>query len=122
MKNPSIEGVEFLGVTINFEVPIERHLYDLGSLRLVSGNRNFVLDVVKSYTNEDETEIRCEVEIDTETFPINEENNYQLTATDLMFGVNGTLYIGQEWEEEPQSITLFVKIGGMTKAIDLKID
>lgn len=122
MEKPSIEGVEFLGVTIRFEVPIDRNLYDLGSLRLVSENRNFVLDVVKSFTNENETEIRCELEVDTETFPINEENNYQLTANDLMFGVEGSLYIGQEWEEEPQSITLFVKIGGMTKAIALNID
>lgn len=119
---PSIENVEFLGVTIKFEVPVERHLYDLGSLHLVCEDRNFVLDVCQSYTNDECTEIRCELEVDTETFPLNQENNYQLTANDLMSNISGTLYIGQEWEERPESMTLFVKICGMTKAIDLEIE
>jgi hypothetical protein len=122
MKNKLIKGVEFLSVLIKFEVPIDRNLYDLGSLNLKCENRNFVLDVVKSFTNENNTEIECVVEVDLDTFPISEENNYQLTANDLMFNAEGTLYIGTEYEEEPQVMTLFVKIGGTTKAIDLKID
>lgn len=123
MENPKIDGVEILGVTLKFSVPVNRHLYDLGSVSLKSGERNFVLDICQSRTNEECTEIDCDLEIDTDTFPVDEENNYQLTAEDLMFGTTGSLYIGDDWGEEPESITLFVKFeGGMTKAIDISIE
>jgi hypothetical protein len=123
MKNPSIKGVEFLSILIKFEVPIDRNLYDLGSVHLQKDGRNFVLDVCKSFTNEESTEIECLVEVDTETFPLGEDTNYKLTAVDLSSGIDyGSLYIGTEYEEAPQSISLFVKINGMTKAIDLNID
>ena len=117
-----IEGIEFLGVTIKFEVPIDRNLYDLGALELECEGRKYVLDVCKSYTNEERTEIECDLEVDTDTFPI-EEWKYDMTAEDLMLGkVKGTLYIGCEYEEVPISITLFVQYFEMTKAIDLEID
>jgi hypothetical protein len=122
MKTPSIEGVEFLGVTISFEVPVDRDLYDLGSVQLEKDGRNFVLDVTESTLSDDEDEIECVIEVDTETFPVGEEYNYELMASDFVNGLKGTLYIGDEYEEEPQYMTLFVKIGGMTKAIELKID
>jgi hypothetical protein len=116
-----IEGVEFLGVTIKFNCPIERHLYDLGSVHLECEGRKFIVDVCQSYTNEASDEIECDVEVDTDTFPVDEDCMYDLTVEDLFVNkTTGTLYIGCEYEVEPDSITLFVKYGGMTKAIELE--
>lgn len=115
-----IEGVEFLGVTIKFNCPIERHLYDLGAVELECEGRKFIVDVCQSYTNEACDEIECDVEVDTDTFPV-EEWKYDLTAADLFINnTTGSLYIGSEYEVEPDSITLFVKFGEMTKAIELE--
>jgi len=124
---PKIKGIEFLSVVLSFEVPIDRSLYDLGSVRLECEDRTFILDVCNSYTNDDNYDIECDLEVDTETFPMGDETNYDLTAIDLMLNsdTRGTLYIGCEYEEAPTSITLFVRSGGkkgLTKAIDLDID
>lgn len=122
-KKPFIDGVKFLSVVVTFDTPINRDLYDLGSVRLNCEDRTFILDVCQSYTNANNTEIICDLEIDTETFPIGEDTKYDLTKSDLLLNnVKGTLYIGDEYEEEPTSITLFIKSGRTTKAIDLLID
>jgi len=123
-KKPFIKGIKFLNVTLSFDTPVNRNLYDLGSVRLENGERSFILDVCKSYTNEDNTQIFCELEVDTDTFPIGEESNYDLTEADLVLykDTKGSLYIGDEYEETPDSITLFFKSGKTTIAFDLQID
>lgn len=117
-----IEGIEFLGVTIKFDMPIDRSLYDFGSVKLVCDDRQFILNVCMSYTNSNRNEIECDLEVDTESFPIN-EYQYDITAVDLMLDrVKGTMYIGCEYEEDPTSITLFVKHLNCIKAIELNVE
>lgn len=122
MKNPNIIGVKFLTVLLKFEVPVNHVLYDFGVLTLEKDGRNFSLDSTSSTLSDDEMEIEIEVEVDTDVIQMGVNSNYDLTAVDIMNGVKGSFYIGCEYEEEPTSITLFVKIGEMTKAIDLEID
>ena len=130
MTTPFIEGVEFLGVTVLFNSPVDRSLYDFGAVRLECEGRNFVLDVTRSVTSDERDQIDLFLEVDTDTFPIGEENKYDLTVFDLKDGMNATLFIGNEWEEKPESMTLFVLSEGMkrmkgmtmTIAIDLKIE
>lgn len=120
-----IEGVQFIDILVTFEVPIDRNLYDFGSVTLAKEGRNFILDPIASFTNDDATEVTIIVGVDAETFPKDETNNYQLTNLDLFGKLDvATLFIGDEdWEEEPSAITLFVRFeGGLTKAIDLEIE
>ena len=121
-NTPKIEGVEFLSVVINFDTPIDRDLYDLGSVLLEREGRTFILDVCSSQLNDNEDSIKCFLEVDTEAFPLGVDTNYDLTALDIMKGVAGTLFIGGDYDEEPTDITLFVKIGETTKAIELTKD
>lgn len=122
-KKPKIKGIKFLQVVLSFDTPIDRNLYDLGSVHLDCEGRTFILDVCQSYTNENRTEIMCELEVDTDTFPVGEESEYDLTAVDLVVNkTTGTLYIGDEYEETPDSVTLFIKSGGLTKAIELTLE
>lgn len=128
LTNIGILGITFLDIEIKFDCPVDRNLYDLGSVSLQCDGREFTLDVVQSSMNDEEDTIFCKIEVDLETFPIN-EYKYDLTAVDLIMNkTTGTLYIGEEYEETPDSITLFVKSNftndgnGMTKAIKLEID
>ena len=114
-------NVSFLGVEVKFEVPIDRNDYDLGRIVLENEGRNFALDVYQSYTNQENDTIFCDVHTDFDILST-DEYNYQLSAEDLMFGAKGTMFVGDSFEEVPQSITLFVKIGELTKAIDLAVE
>ena len=114
-------AVQFLNVEISFEVPIKRELYDLGSLTLEKDGRNFTLAICNSFTNEDNTVIIAELEVDEELFPSSKEYRYDLTINDLLENPNATLYIGTEYEEVPMYISLFVRVNGMVKAIDVTI-
>jgi hypothetical protein len=120
-----IEGVGFIDILVTFEAPVDRSLYDFGAVTLAKDGRNFILDPIISFTNDDATEITIIVGVDADTFPKDETYNYQLTNSDLFDKLDvATLFIGDEnWEEEPSAITLFVKFeGGLTKAIDLEIE
>jgi hypothetical protein len=123
MNKPQILGVEFLSIIVTFDCPVDRNLYDFGALTLECERRNFILDVCQSYTNEESTEITLELEVDTDIFPVDTEYNYELTKEDLFSSkLTATLYIGSEYEVEPDYMTLFIKSGETTKAIDVKID
>ena len=128
MTTPSIPNVKFISVEIEFYCIVERHLYDLGAVELECEGRTFILDVVQSYTNDDNnhTTITCDLAVDLDTFPIGEPSLYDLTASDLHNrNIYGTMYIGDEdYEVEPDSVTLFVEFinpdgSGCTKAIEL---
>jgi hypothetical protein len=124
MYEPQILGVEFLSILVTFDCPVDRNLYDFGALTLECEGRNFILDVCKSYTNEESTEITLGLEVDTDIFPVSTEYNYELTNEDLFSSkLTAKLYIGSEdYEVEPDSMTFFIKSGATTKAIDVKID
>ena len=112
-------NVEILGLTVNlFGVRAEGDdTPDLGAIYLSRDGREYILDVYQSYTTESgDTEIDCDLEVDKDTF---EECAFDLTAEDLMSSdLKATFYIATELEID--SMTLFVKIGSMTKAIDLE--
>ena len=123
MNEPQILGVEFLSIRVIFDCPVDRNLYDFGALTLECEGRNFILDVCQSYTNEESTKIELDLEVDTDIFPVGTEYNYELTKEDLYSSkLTATLYIGSEYEVEPDYMTFFIKSGETTKAIDVKID
>jgi hypothetical protein len=123
MNEPQILGVEFLSILVTFDCPVDRNLYDFGALTLECEGRNFILDVCQSYTNEESTKIELDLEVDTDIFPVGTEYNYELTKEDLYSSkLTATLYIGSEYEVEPECMTFFIKSGETTKAIDVKID
>jgi hypothetical protein len=123
MNEPQILGVEFLSILVTFDCPVDRNLYDFGALTLECEGRNFILDVCQSYTNEESTKVELDLEVDTDIFPVGTEYNYELTKEDLYSSkLTATLYIGSEYEVEPECMTFFIKSGETTKAIDVKID
>lgn len=129
-----MENVEILGVEVSFYCEVNRSNYDFGSLNLECEGREFVLDVVQTYYEDDSeggSTIECEVEVDFDTFPktevkgeeYNSSNLYNLEAEDFFNkNLKATLFIGDEYEEEPESITLFVKVNNTTIAINVEKD
>jgi len=110
MKN--INGINFH----NLEVVIKgkdyhRNNVDLGALTLSVGGREFILDVVQSYSDEIEEDgtlrISCDIEADEDVF---DECPYNLTKDDLLDcehnDLKRTLYVGGEVEFDVMSITL----------------
>ena len=134
-----IEGIQILNVEIVFHCIVQASLYDLGAVTLTCEDRNFILDVVETeiYEDNNHTTLVCKVQVDEDTFTEGESFhidgdtplNYKLEAADFQHsGLKGTIYIGTEYETEPDSQTLFVKhinnegTCGMTQAIELKLD
>lgn len=110
-----------VSVVIEFYCVVPREEYDLGAITLKRSTRTLMLDVVQSYTNDENnhTTIECDVEYDEDVF----NGKYRdLKESDLLGLDEARLYIGHDWEVEPDSMTLFVKSGGSTRAIELEID
>ena len=119
-----MKNVEILGVEIHFEIKVTneiRNSIDLGSLTLKKDGRSYILDTVQSWIDSNGYMIECKVMEDRELFS---DCKYDLTEVDLMLGDldEATFFIGDEYIEEPTHMTLLVKSGGMTKAIELTID
>ena len=115
-----MEHVEILGITIVMDGDHVKTEMDLGAITLSHKGREFILDPIQSYRNFEhgETKIEVELEVDKETFP---DCKFDLEAVDLMAtDLKAEFYFrcDTDWEYA----TLFVKIGGMTKAIDLKLE
>ena len=108
-----------LSVSIQFYCPIDRGLYDLGFLTLKKGDRSLYLDCAMSYYDTERYCIDVELEFDEDEIASCFETKHDLTITDLYDLDEATFYIGCEYEVEPESITLFVKQNGSTRAIDL---
>lgn len=122
-----MNGVIFLGVDINFGCFIDRDDYELGSIKLDLDGRNYILDVINSFINdgidEEHSIISCEVSKDLEVFPIDDENNYQLTADDLLSdNIKGSMYIGDDYDIVPESIILFLNVRGTLREINLIVE
>ena len=115
------KGEVVVSVQVVFYCIVNRDQYDLGSVALERSSRGLHLDVVQSYKCDDNnhTTIDCDLEFDEEVF---DDCPKDLKDSDLLDLRVATLYIGSEWEVEPDSITLFVKSDGSTRAIDLEID
>lgn len=111
-----------VSVVIDFYCVVPREEYDLGSIILKRSTRKLLLDVVQSYTDDSDnhTTITCDVEFDEELGASRESMN--LKESDLLGLDVATIYIGDSWEVEPDSMTLFVTSDGSTRAIDLEID
>ncbi len=124
MRNPKIDGVQILGVTIELYGEREdHHEIDLGAVTIKREGREYILDVVQSYTEVKDgfSTIETDLERDDETF---DECPYDITAEDLMSDdLVAEFYIVSDLEVE--NLTLFVRFGGedgMTKAINVVED
>ena len=118
-----MENVEFLGVALRVDGHIDLCQYGMGSVELKCEGRSYILDIVSSvstHIDEGFTIIECTIEVDKETFD-ETYTKYDLTISDLHSSdLKATIFIGDEYEEEPYTMTLFLKINGtLTKAIDL---
>ena len=121
-----MKSVKFLGVTINIDGNVDVNQYDLGGVTLECKGRSYMLDVVKSDSQfiNGETIIECELAEDRETLT---DSKYDLLPEDFFNkDFKAMIYIGCEYDDQPESQTLFVKFesgeGGMTKAVDLTLD
>ena len=129
-----IDGIEIINLQLVFYCIVEPSMYDLGAVALYCEDRNFILDIVSStYHDEDDgTVIICKVEVDEDTFTEGETFhldgdtplNYKLKAADFMNPkFYGTVYIGDEYEVEPESQTLMIKHqGGLIQAVELELE
>ena len=108
-----------LSVVIEFYCVVPREEYDLGTLRLKQGDKDLILDVTQSFSddNNNATTINAVLEFDDS---IDDSFKNNLTMADLYQPFDSaTFFIGDSYEVEPDSITLFIVNDGNTKAIDL---
>ena len=110
-----IEGVNIHNLEVVIKGDVERHDVDLGALTLSVDGREFILDVVQSYTDDIEGGMRisCDIEVDEETF---DECPYNITKDDMLDCEHNDmireLYVGGEVEFEVESILLHFDIDG----------
>jgi hypothetical protein len=96
--------------------------YDFGALTLKCEDREFMLDVVQSYTNETDelTTITLELEPDEELF---DECPYNLTKQDLQDSeLIVELFVGGTFENEIVSMTFKVEIDGQELSLNVSQD
>ena len=111
----SIKGVLIDNLVVVIKGTTERGNVDLGALTLSVDGREFILDIVQSYSNEtdDGLHIVCDLEVDEETFA---ECPYDITKEDLLnYENNGlvrTLYVGGEEDFDVVSIVLDFEVDG----------
>lgn len=118
-------NTKFLGLSIMFYCIVNHDDYDIGMLELSVDGRTYRLDALKVDVNDEDnfTEITCNLITDLDVAPIDEENKYDLTDIDLFdVKLSAKLYIGVEYEIEPEHITLFVENDGLTRTINVEID
>ena len=120
----TIEGVTFGNVEVVLSGKRDWNQdYDFGALTLKREDREFILDVVQSYTDEvgdGTTRITLEVESDEDIFS---DCPYNLTKQDLLDCEHNELvkelFIGGTFENEIVSITLFFEIDGQDYSISV---
>lgn len=111
---------EILSLVIDFYCRVDITSYDLGGVYVEREGRKYCWDIVSTSIENDGSRFVCQLEVDSETFPLGDEYPYTLTDEDLTQSSNliVTAYIGCEFEVEPESVTLFVKKDGCTIALD----
>ena len=111
-----------LTVSISFYCVVKPIEYDLGSLQLKQGDKDLILDVVKSKWNNENhyTEVLCDLEFDDD---LSEDFKNNMSFADLYNKMDSaTLFIGDEYEVEPNSIDLAIRDNGNTTMVELSID
>lgn len=128
MVTPRQLKFDKITVLLSFYCIVDRNLYDLGAVTMECDGRAYILDVAQSYTNEENnaTTITCDLVIDEEVFEMGNEIDqcpYDLTEDDFYSpNFKATLYIGEEYEVAPESVSLFITRDGSTKAIDVTLE
>jgi len=111
----TIQGVNIQNLEVVIKGAKERSDIDLGALTLSVDDREFILDVVQSYSDVTEDpqgnpiiRINCDLEVDEDIF---EDCFYNITKEDLLDkNLVKTLYIGGDNDFEVQSILLHFDI------------
>ena len=118
-KIPKLE-TEILSLDIVFYCRVDRTKYDLGGVYIEREGRKYAFDIVKSTQSEDGCTLSCELEVDEETFPMGDEYPYTLVDEDLNQSneLMIAVYIGCEYDVDPESVTLFVRKGTCTIALE----
>lgn len=91
---------------------VEANRYDLGAVTLECEDRSYILDATSSYINKEngKTTFDTKVEVDKETFD-ESYSRYDLKTADLFSPkLKATIFIGHEYEVEPESMTLLVTL------------
>ena len=115
LQTTEIRDVEFYNVNIVIKGTQDMGLVDLGALTLSCEGREYMLDVVQSYSHaiENGLEIECELLPDADTF---DDCPYNLIKEDLLNhrtnGLVKTLYVGGEIDFEVESMILDLNIQG----------
>jgi len=115
-----IESTLDLQITIKAD---ERHDIDLGSLRLHNNTKSYFLDVINSYSDEDNgiITIDCELERDeAENMEIfGEDSDFDLEDSDLFNdNLTATMWVeGAEEDVEIIDMELTIILNGETKTI-----
>jgi len=118
-----IKGVNVHNLEVVVKGDISRHDVDLGALTLSVEDREFIFDVVQSYSEDTEDGIRisCDIEPDEETF---DECPYNLTKEDLLDcehnNLERTLFVGGEEDFELVSILFHFDIDGQDYQIKIE--
>lgn len=126
MKNSVyMRDVDFLSLQIVFDGDVTKEDIDIGSIELEVDGRQYRQDIRQSFRTFDDgqTIIECLLEYDEDLLMeiFEEQCNFQLRAEDLIDKLDvATVYISADTEPEFQ--TLFVQVGGMTKAIELELE
>lgn len=93
--------------------------YDFGALTLKCEDREYILDTVQTYWSEGGgfSKIEIDLERDDEIFST---CPYDLKAVDFISkDLEAEYYLGGTFSNSVESITLFIKNGDMTQAIDV---
>lgn len=115
-----LKEVNIGNIEIVIKGEFERHDLSIGALTLSVDGREFILDVVQSYTDTPEktgdgtTRITCDIEVDEDTF---DECPYDITRDDLLNCEHNDLVRelfvdGDNFVNEIESITLYFEIDG----------
>ena len=124
MENTQINDIDTreLVISIDFYCVVKPEDYDLGAVKLKLGKKDLILDIISTewYNQNKHTEILAKVVFDNE---IDEEFKNDITFNELYSkDLSGTVYIGTEFEIEPESISMAIKHNGNTTMVNLDIE
>ena len=125
-----IKGVNIHNLEVVVKGHVPRHDIDLGALTLSVDGREFILDVVQTYSDETEDmdgnpilRISCDLESDETLF---DECPFDITKEDLLDAEHNDLvrelYVGGETDFEVESILLHFDIDGQDYQLAIEQD
>lgn len=119
-----MKNVEFLSVLIHFSQLPDRKTLDLGTVTLKKDNREYELDIISSHV-ETENDIAGNIICGLEefTFENGSFSKNNLSAKDLASLDSATIYLGDNLNEKPEFVKLFVRYANLkTLPIELTIE